>query len=398
MRMIEFQHVNKVYDDGFQALTDINLTIKKGELTAFIGPSGSGKSTTMKLINRLITPSSGKVLINGEDIMTKNPVELRRNIGYVIQNVGLFPHMTIGKNVAVIPQLKKWDPSKIEPRVDELMRMVNLDPEVYRDRYPSELSGGQQQRIGVIRALAADPDIILMDEPFSALDPISREQLQDELIRLQEELNKTIIFVTHDMDEAIKVADTIVLMKDGKIVQTGTPESILRHPANDFVRTFIGQKRLEDETNENGTVDTESIRVSSVAEVMVTQPATITPNRGLAEAIKIMSGRKVDSLFVVDRNRKLLGIVSIYRMMKQYGEENMTVKDIMRPIGYQVSPGTSLPEAVEIMSNARLTNLAVVDDDGRLVGLLTRGSIVQHLNEVYPTIVEQFASNLGEEA
>ncbi|MBR2570473.1 MAG: betaine/proline/choline family ABC transporter ATP-binding protein [Paenibacillus sp.] len=396
--MIEFQQVNKVYDDGFQALKDINLTIKKGELTAFIGPSGSGKSTTMKLINRLITPSSGKVLINGEDIMTKNPVELRRNIGYVIQNVGLFPHMTIGKNVAVIPHLKKWDPKKIEPRVEELMRMVNLDPEVFRDRYPSELSGGQQQRIGVIRALAADPDIILMDEPFSALDPISREQLQDELIRLQEELNKTIIFVTHDMDEAIKVADTIVLMKDGEIVQTGTPESILRHPANDFVRTFIGQKRLDGDMNDGIGIDPESIRVSTVDEVMVTQPATVTPNRGLAEAIKIMSGRKVDSLFVVDKQRKLLGIVSIYRLLNQYGEENKTVKDIMRPIGYLVSPGTSLPEAVEIMSNARLTNLAVVDDDGRLVGLLTRGSIVQHLNEVYPTIVEQFASNLGEEA
>ncbi|OPA74136.1 glycine/betaine ABC transporter ATP-binding protein [Paenibacillus selenitireducens] len=392
--MIEFQQVNKVYDDGFHALKDINLTLKKGELTAFIGPSGCGKSTTMKLINRLITPTSGKVLINGEDITKKNPVELRRNIGYVIQNVGLFPHMTIGKNVAVVPHLKKWEESKIESRVEELMKMVNLDPEVYRDRYPSELSGGQQQRIGVIRALAADPDIILMDEPFSALDPISREQLQDELIRLQEELNKTIVFVTHDMDEAIKIADTIVMMKDGSVVQTGSPESILRYPANDFVRAFIGQKRLEAETPEIE----ESIRVTTVDDVMVTQPATTPPNRGLAEAVKIMSGRKVDSLFVVDRHRKLLGIVSIYRILNQFGEENKTVKDVMRPIGYQVAPGTSLPEAIEMMSNHRLTNLAVVDGDGRLVGLLTRGSIVQHLNEVYPTIVEQLASGLGEEA
>ncbi|WP_028545958.1 ABC transporter ATP-binding protein [Paenibacillus taiwanensis] len=390
--MIELQQVNKVYDDGFHALKDINLTIKKGELTVFIGPSGCGKSTTMKMINRLITPSSGKVLINGKDISEQNPVELRRNIGYVIQNVGLFPHMTIARNVAVVPHLKKWEQDRIQPRVEELMRMVNLDPEVYRDRYPSELSGGQQQRIGVIRALAADPDIILMDEPFSALDPISREQLQEELSRLQEELHKTIIFVTHDMDEAIKIADTIVMMKDGEVVQTGSPESILRYPANDFVRTFIGQKRMEE--GPQG----EPLRLSTVDDVMVTQPATTYPSRGLAEAVKIMEGRRVDSLFVVDRFRKLLGIVSIYRVLNMFNEENKTVGDVMRPIGYQVAPGTPLPVAIEMMSNHRLTNLAVVDDDGRLLGLITRGSIVKHLNEVYPTIVEQFASSLGEEA
>lgn len=390
--MIEFQHVNKVYDDGFQALKDINLTIKKGELTVIIGPSGCGKSTTMKHINRLITASSGKVLINGEDISEKNPVELRRKVGYVIQNVGLFPHMTIAKNVAVVPHLLKWEQSKIDQRVNELMEMVNLEPEVYSHRYPSELSGGQQQRIGVIRALAADPDIILMDEPFSALDPISREQLQDELIRLQQDLQKTIIFVTHDMNEAIKIADTIVLMKDGEIIQAGTPETILRYPANDFVRTFIGQKNVE------STQLGEPMRVSTVDDVMVTQPATTYPNRGLAEAIKMMEARKVDSLFVVDRYRKLLGIVSIYRVLHEFGGEDKTVQDVMRLIAYQVSPGTILPEAVEMMTNHRLSNLAVVDDTGRLVGLLTRGSIVSHLNEVYPALIDQYALSLGEEA
>lgn len=392
--MIEFQHVNKFYDDGFQALKDMNLTINKGEITVLIGPSGCGKSTTMKHINCLITATSGKVLINGEDVSKQNPVELRRKIGYVIQNVGLFPHMTIAKNVAVVPQLIRWDQTRIDQRVEELMNMVNLDPEVFANRYPSELSGGQQQRIGVIRALAADPDIILMDEPFSALDPISREQLQDELIRLQEELQKTIVFVTHDMNEAIKIADTIVLMRDGEIIQQGSPETILRYPANDFVRTFIGQKH--EEVSALGL--DEPIRVTKVDDVMVTQPATTYPNRGLAEAVKMMEARRVDTLFVVDRTRKLLGNVSIYRVLHEFGDEEKTVRDVMRPIAYQVRPGTILPEAVEIMTNHRLSNLAVVDDDGRLVGLLTRGSIVSHLNEVYPALIEQYARSLGEEA
>ena len=390
--MIEFKHVNKIYEDGFQALKDINLTIKEGEITVIIGPSGCGKSTTMKHINRLISPSSGQILINGEDVAKQNPVELRRKIGYVIQSVGLFPHMTIAKNVAVVPTLMKWDQGKTNQRVNELLNMVNLDPEVYAERYPSELSGGQQQRVGVIRALAADPDIILMDEPFSALDPISREQLQDELIRLQQDLRKTIIFVTHDMNEAIKIADTIVLMKDGEIVQTGTPESILRYPANDFVRTFIGHKQMEK------TSHGEPLKVTTVDEVMVTQPATVYPTRGLAEAVKMMEARKVDTLFVVDRFRKALGIVSIYRVLHEFSGEEKTIKDVMRPIAYQVAPGTPLPEAVEIMTDHRLSNLAVIDESGRLVGLLTRGSIVSHLNEVYPALIDQFASSLGEEA
>ncbi|MBD8498857.1 ABC transporter ATP-binding protein [Paenibacillus arenosi] len=398
--MIEFQQVNKKYDDGFQALTDINLTIKKGELTAFIGPSGCGKSTTMKHINRLISPTSGRIFIDGKDISEYHPVELRRNIGYVIQNVGLFPHMTIAKNIAIVPQMKNWDKAKIDKRVTELLQLVNLDPDTYRNRYPSELSGGQQQRVGVARALAADPDIILMDEPFSALDPITREQLQEELVRLQEDVHKTIVFVTHDMDEAIKIADTIVLMKDGQIVQSGSPEAILRRPANDFVRSFIGQKRIHtnDKDENEMELDDASLSMTTVDEVMVTQPATTSPNRGLAEAIKIMEARKVDSLFVVDKNRTLLGIVSIYRVLNRYGDESLTVKDVMKPIGYQVGPGTPLPIAVEQMTNHRLTNLAVVDDSGRLVGLITRGSIVKHLNEVYPAMIERFAWSLGEEA
>lgn len=233
--MIEFKNVYKSYDGGKEVLKDINLECEKGKITVFIGPSGCGKTTTMKLINRLIDPTKGKIMIDGEDISEINAVELRRKIGYVIQHIGLFPHLTIAENVSVVPQLLKWDKGKTEARVDELLDMVGLEPQTFRNRYPNELSGGQQQRIGVIRAMAAEPSIILMDEPFSALDPISREQLQEELIRLQKEIQKSIVFVTHDMDEALKIADKIVLMKDGMVVQQGSPEEVLRHPANEFV-------------------------------------------------------------------------------------------------------------------------------------------------------------------
>lgn len=385
--MIEMKNVNKIYSDGFHALKDINLTFRKGEITVLIGPSGCGKSTTMKLINRLITPTNGTILINEENIGSIDPVKLRRNIGYVIQSIGLFPHMTIGRNVAVVPHLKKWEKDRISKRVDELMEMVGLSPETYRDRYPSELSGGQQQRIGVIRALAADPDIILMDEPFSALDPISREQLQDDVIRLQQELHKTIVFVTHDMDEALKIADRIVIMRAGSVVQSDTPERILRYPADDFVRSFIGQQRLVQEN----TYD-----VPTVDEVMVRQPVTVYPNRGLAESIAIMERRRVDTLFVTDHKRNLKGIVSIFNVLDQYGEENMTVGDVMKPVLHRISSGTPLPQAVELLNRHQLSNLAVVDDKNRLIGLITRGSVVRHLAEVYPTITESFDAEQGD--
>ncbi|MDB5055133.1 MAG: glycine/betaine transporter ATP-binding protein [Bacilli bacterium] len=242
--MIAFKGVSKVYHNA-QIINKLDLSISDGELFVLIGPSGCGKTTTMKMINRLIEPSSGTIEINGEDISKQDPVQLRRNIGYVIQQIGLFPHMTIGQNVALVPKLKKMKDKSCDSKVDELLAMVGLDPKIFKNRYPSELSGGQQQRVGVIRALAADPPIILMDEPFSALDPISREQLQDEFVRLQKTIKKTIVFVTHDMDEALKIADRICLMQGGEIVQLGTPVEILQKPANNFVVDFIGPKRLQ---------------------------------------------------------------------------------------------------------------------------------------------------------
>ncbi|MFX0560002.1 ABC transporter ATP-binding protein [Tepidibacillus infernus] len=369
--MIRFENVAKVYDDGFRALDNINLHIKKGELLVLIGPSGCGKTTTMKMINRLIDPSEGAIYIDNQEINTMNPVELRRNIGYVIQQIGLLPHMTIGENVALVPKLKKWDTTKYLNKVDELLTMVGLDPAIYRDRYPKELSGGQQQRVGVIRALAADPNVILMDEPFSALDPISREQLQDELIRLQEEIKKTIVFVTHDMDEALKIADRICIMREGKIVQIDTPENILRHPANEFVKSFIGEERLNE-------VDL----LPSLEEIMV-KPVTSGPNRGLAEAVKTMRTHRVDSLLIVDKENHLLGSVGVWQIQQHFKDETLTVKDVMKTDLITVQSDQSLTIAIELIHQHNLSYLPVVTSSNLLEGVITRASLVEIMAKKY---------------
>lgn len=244
MIIISFKKVTKRFADGTEALKDITITIPRNELTVIIGPSGCGKTTLMKMINRLETPTSGEVYIDEHPILSKDPVDLRRSIGYVIQKIGLLPHLTIEENIALVPNLVGWKKSETSDRVNELLEMVELDPEIYKNRYPLELSGGQQQRVGVCRALASNPEIILMDEPFSALDPISREQLQIELHHLQKKIKKTIVFVTHDMDEALDIADNIIIMRDGQIEQMATPSEILSYQVNDFVREFIGMKRI----------------------------------------------------------------------------------------------------------------------------------------------------------
>ncbi|MFL6135581.1 MAG: ABC transporter ATP-binding protein, partial [Nocardioidaceae bacterium] len=223
------------------AVDHVDLTIPAGEIVMLVGPSGCGKTTTMKMINRLIEPTEGRIFIGEEDVTRKDPDVLRRHIGYVIQGAGLFPHMTVADNIALVPRLLKWDKGRTRERVDELLELTNLDPGQFRDRYPRELSGGQQQRVGVARGLAADPPVLLMDEPFGAVDPITRQRLQDELLRLQEELRKTIVFVTHDFDEAVKLGDRIAILQVGsKIVQYDTPEEILAHPADKFVEGFVG--------------------------------------------------------------------------------------------------------------------------------------------------------------
>jgi len=369
--MIRFEDVSKVFSDGFKALDKISFHIDEGELFVLIGPSGCGKTSTLKMINRLIEPTQGKIWIDDKEISKENPVELRRNIGYVIQHIGLLPHMTIGENVALVPKLKKMNPSGYQQRVNDLLSMVGLDPNTYRERYPAELSGGQQQRVGVIRALAAEPPIILMDEPFGALDPISREQLQDELIRLQQEIKKTIVFVTHDMDEALKIADRICIMEKGKIVQLDSPDHILRHPVNDFVRSFIGEDRL----NAAGILP-------DVEEVMV-KPVTAGPNRGLAEAIKLMHKYKVDSLLITGPENKYLGIAKAWDIQQHYRDEELTLKDIMVKDVPTIQRDRSLSEAIDSISENKVSNLPVLSTEGELVGVITRASLVDVMADKY---------------
>ncbi|WP_462424514.1 ABC transporter ATP-binding protein [Fusobacterium ulcerans] len=236
--MIEFVDVNKNFGE-YHIIKNLSMKIEKGKITVIIGSSGCGKTTTLKMINKLIIPTSGKIYIDGEDISQKDTIKLRRNIGCVIQQTGLFPHMTVKENIELIAKIENIDKNKMNMRTRELMKMINLDYEKFSERYPLELSGGQQQRVGVARAFALDPAIILMDEPFSAVDPISRRQLQDELVAIQKKLEKTIVFVTHDIQEAVKIADKICLLNNGEIMQYDTPENIIKNPKNDFVRKFV---------------------------------------------------------------------------------------------------------------------------------------------------------------
>ncbi|MBM7589724.1 ABC transporter ATP-binding protein [Brevibacillus fulvus] len=367
---IKFEHVRKQYENNV-IIEDLNLEIPKGNIVVLVGPSGCGKTTTMKMINRLIKPTSGRIIVNGKDTSEMNPVELRRSIGYVIQQVGLFPHMTIAENVALVPRLRQGKSAINMAKINQMLELVGLDPDLYRDRYPNELSGGQQQRIGVARALMSDPPIILMDEPFSALDPITREQLQDELIRLNQTLNKTIVFVTHDMDEALKIADQIVVMQGGKVIQQATPDKILRHPANDFVKGFIGDKRL------NGHLS------QLVDDVMLKTPVTISPNKGLAEAVQLMHRKRVTGLLVVDKEGTFLGMADASDIYSRYQEESTAIRDVIRTKATTVAPGTPVTEAILLVQRAPYGYVPVVDANGKLVGLLTRASLVDVLAKPY---------------
>lgn len=358
------ENVSKTYKGGKNAVKNINLEIQKGEFICFIGPSGCGKTTTMKMINRLIEPSGGAIYINGENILHKNPIELRRHIGYVIQSIGLFPHMTISENITLVPKLLKWKENKRQEKAKELLKLVDMGPE-YLDRYPHELSGGQQQRIGVLRALAANPPLILMDEPFGALDPITRDSLQEEFKNLQKTLDKTIVFVTHDMDEAIKLADRIVILKDGEIVQVGTPDEILRNPKNEFVEEFIGKERLI-QTRPN---------VELVRQIMNQNPISITEDKSLSDAIALMKEKRVDSLLVVDENNQLKGYVDI-ETIDEKRKKASTIKDLLITDLYKVQADTMIRDTVQKILKRGVKYVPVVDEAHHLVGIVTRASLV----------------------
>ncbi|AUS86339.1 glycine/betaine ABC transporter ATP-binding protein [Lysinibacillus sp. YS11] len=297
--MITFDNVSKQYDNNQIAVKALNVEIKKGEFFVIIGPSGCGKTTLLKMINRLIPLTAGTIWINDKRISDYNIHELRWSIGYVLQQIALFPHMTIEENIAVVPELKKWSKTKIHQRVDELLALVGLEPAKYRQRKPKELSGGEQQRVGVVRALAADPEIILMDEPFSALDPISRTKLQDDLLEMQRTIQKTIVFVSHDMQEALKLGDRLCIMKDGEIVQIGTPQQLLQNPVNDFVQQFIGGKQSD--------------QLFTIHDVL--QPITVTNDFGHTIPVDapfptILEKLAEHDVLGVEENGKLIGMVT----------------------------------------------------------------------------------------
>lgn len=371
--MIEFRHVSKRYKDT-EVLSDISLEIRTGELVTIIGASGCGKTTTLKMINRLIEPSAGTVFIDGEDIGTKDVIKLRRNMGYVIQQTGLFPHMTVRDNIEIIPKATHMTPEDIKTRTCELMEMVGLDSDEFLNRYPTELSGGQQQRVGVARAFATDPDIILMDEPLSALDPITRAGLQDELIDLQSRFKKTIVFVTHDMDEAIKIADKICIMDKGHIIQYDTPENILKHPANEFVSQFVGAKRIWT-----------SPQFIKASDILLENAVSTTANSSLSGCMEKMRSAQVDSLMVVEaKTKKIKGVIYAERILL---EKNLSLKagEVMKKDFASISPKDNILEVLRIVHQNKMSSIPVVDEHNCLAGIITRSSLIAALSQQYMT-------------
>jgi len=368
--LIEFKNVSKIIN-GKTILNDINITIEKGELVVLIGPSGCGKTTTIKMINKLLTPSTGEILIDGDKIQDKNTIKLRRNMGYVIQQAGLLPHLTIGDNIGLIPSMEKMSKIKIKNKVIELLNLVGLDPKDFMNKYPNELSGGQQQRVGVARALVMDPEVILMDEPFSALDPITKNQLQDEIFNIQQNFKKTIIFVTHDMDEALKLGDKICIMEAGRVVQFDTPQEILKNPINDFVRNFVGKNRIWNQP--------ELIRVE---DIMIDNPIKSIAERTILQSIEIMKSNYVDSLLVVDKDNTLLGLVTL-KQIRAHHDKTKKLIDIMETNLLTVNKKDSIINVLELIKKENIGFIPVVDENLKLAGLITKSSLLSILSNQF---------------
>ncbi len=355
--MISLQGLRKVYGHAVPAVDDLHLDVAAGELVCLVGPSGCGKTTTLKMINRLIEPTSGRILIDGRDVTKVSPMELRRGIGYVIQQVGLFPHEKIWDNVAAVPRLLGWNKAKCRARAAELLELVGLDPSVYGDRYPGELSGGQRQRVGVARALAADPPVLLMDEPFSAIDPIARHNLQQEFLRVQREVRKTIVMVTHDIDEAVLLGDRIAMFKQGgKVEQYDTPAGLLSHPANDFVAQFVGADR-----------GLRRLGVTPIERADIGTQPTVTAQDSLAAGRARIDGDRARWAVVVDLAGRLVGWV---KRTDLDGEG--TVADRVLPLNAKVYANSTLKEAMAEMLQEDAGWVAVIDPDtDRYLGVLT---------------------------
>lgn len=363
--MIQFEHVSKNYGKR-PILQDLTFRIEEGQFVVLIGPSGSGKTTTMKMINRLLEPDSGTIYIGGKDIQQHDKVDLRRHIGYVIQQIGLFPNMTVAQNICVVPKMLKYSKAQCDKIVEDLLKMVNM--EQYAQKYPSELSGGQQQRIGVLRALAASPPIVLMDEPFSALDPLTRESLQDEIKNLQQKLHKTIVFVSHDMDEALKLADVIIFMAEGKIVQMASPEEMLEHPANDMVENFLGK-------HASGTP-----APSNVERFMRTNIRTVKRNRGILECADRMARSGVDTLLVTDEENHYAGTVSIGDI-RHWGRELRTIDPLVRQTARIARVGDDAKESFDYLLDSSAPYVVVLNADDTIAGIVTKTSVARSVAE-----------------
>jgi osmoprotectant transport system ATP-binding protein len=361
--MIRLDEVSKHFPDGTVAVTDLSLDVPEGEISVLVGPSGCGKTTTLKMVNRLIEPTSGRIYLDDEDVTGVDPVGLRRRIGYVIQQVGLFPHQTIAGNVGTVPRLLGWHRDRVAARVDELMELVGLEPKTYRHRYPTQLSGGQRQRVGVARALAADPPVLLMDEPFGAIDPVTRMRLQDEFLRLQETVRKTILFVTHDIEEAVKMGDRIAILEVGGVLaQYDTPAEVLGNPASDFVADFVGADRA-----------LKRLKVTPIEIESLEHPPTVLPSESLAHAREIMSRTGVSWVAVVDAEGRLRGHV---RAANAAGEG--TAGDRVERVESWVSTDDHLENALAAMLLTDYGWVAVVDGE-RFQGVLTPDAIYRAL-------------------
>jgi osmoprotectant transport system ATP-binding protein len=368
---VEFEHVTKRYDahatDTPGAVNDLSLSVPAGRICVLVGPSGCGKTTSLKMVNRLIEPTSGRILIDGVDAATRDVDELRRSIGYVIQQVGLFPHQTIGENVAVVPRLLGWDKARQRERADELLALIGLDPASYRDRYPSQLSGGERQRVGVARALAADPPIMLMDEPFGAVDPIVRERLQNEFLRLQEELAKTILFVTHDIDEAIKMGDLVAVMQvGGHLAQFGPPAEILAAPANEFVARFVGADR-----------GLKRLSLRRVAELELRTPVLARAGDDAGEVRRRLAADPFHYALLVDDDDRPIGWVDD-DAIPAAGPIPVEAAEPMSPL---LDRRTTMRDALSMLLDAAVQAGIVVDRTGKVRGIVTVDQVAGFMRE-----------------
>ena len=368
--MIRLENLTKTFPGQAEpAVEDLSMEIYEGEIVVFVGPSGCGKTTTMKMINRIIEPSGGRIFLNGEDVTTTNPDKLRRRIGYVIQQIGLFPHMTIADNIATVPKMLGWDKKRISERTDELLETVGMDRS-YRDRFPKELSGGQRQRVGVARAMAADPPIMLMDEPFGAVDPITRERLQDEFLRLQEEIQKTIVFVTHDIDEAIKMGDRIAILREKSVIaQYDTPERILTDPADGYVEDFIG-----------AGASLKRLSLSKVRDIKTSEwpVARLTDSPDEVKELLHRSGK--DYVLLLDEDRKPKRWVGL----EELELNGVPLRNAGWPAVAIVEGKSSLYETLDTMITSYKGSAIVVDDRGRYESIVDFGTVLQAIEEMRP--------------